>query len=124
MASDPKIVVLDVAGGARQIRAAGLYAKLSDYWALTKPEVNFLILITTFAGFYLASAVGPSRLRKKYFLSSRAKRGICFSSRLPRNSRFLGQTPPFGMTSREFFRSLLVDSGSCSSLTGCWARCS
>jgi len=29
---------------------------LSDYWALTKPEVNFLILITTFVGFYLASA--------------------------------------------------------------------
>jgi heme o synthase len=25
---------------------------LSDYWALTKPEVNFLILITTFVGFY------------------------------------------------------------------------
>ena len=24
---------------------------LSDYWALTKPEVNFLILITTFVGF-------------------------------------------------------------------------
>jgi protoheme IX farnesyltransferase len=31
-------------------------ALLSDYWALTKPEVNFLILITTFVGFYLASA--------------------------------------------------------------------
>jgi protoheme IX farnesyltransferase len=29
---------------------------LSDYWALTKPEVNFLILITTSVGFYLASA--------------------------------------------------------------------
>jgi protoheme IX farnesyltransferase len=29
---------------------------LSDCWALTKPEVNFLILITTFGGFYLASA--------------------------------------------------------------------
>ena len=29
---------------------------LSDYWVLTKPEVNFLILITTFVGFYLASA--------------------------------------------------------------------
>jgi protoheme IX farnesyltransferase len=29
---------------------------LSDYWALTKPEVNFLILITTFVGFYLAPA--------------------------------------------------------------------
>src|SRR5580765_8033316 len=26
---------------------------LSDYWALTKPEVNFLILITTAIGFYL-----------------------------------------------------------------------
>jgi protoheme IX farnesyltransferase len=31
-------------------------ALLVDYWALTKPEVNFLILITTFVGFYLASA--------------------------------------------------------------------
>jgi protoheme IX farnesyltransferase len=29
---------------------------LSDYWALTKPEVNFLIVIATFVGFYLASA--------------------------------------------------------------------
>jgi len=29
---------------------------VSDYWALTKPEVNFLILITTFAGFYLGRA--------------------------------------------------------------------
>jgi heme o synthase len=29
---------------------------LLDYWALTKPEVNFMILITTFVGFYLASA--------------------------------------------------------------------
>jgi protoheme IX farnesyltransferase len=29
---------------------------LSDYWALTKPEVNFLILITTGVGFYLGCA--------------------------------------------------------------------
>jgi len=34
---------------------------VADYWALTKPEVNFLILITTFAGFYLATPAGPSR---------------------------------------------------------------
>jgi len=46
--------------------------------------------------------------RKKYFLSSRAKRGICFSSRLIRKNRFLGQTPPFGMTWSEFFRRLLT----------------
>jgi protoheme IX farnesyltransferase len=34
---------------------------VADYWALTKPEVNFLILITTFAGFYLATPAGPNR---------------------------------------------------------------
>src|SRR5438045_2525679 len=26
---------------------------LADYWTLTKPEVNSLIVVTTFAGFYL-----------------------------------------------------------------------
>lgn len=30
--------------------------KLADYWMLTKPEVNFLVLISTLAGFYLGSA--------------------------------------------------------------------
>jgi heme o synthase len=39
-----------------QERDFGASTLLSDYWALTKPEVNFLILITTFVGFYLASA--------------------------------------------------------------------
>lgn len=29
--------------------------KLSDYWVLTKPEVNLLVLASTLAGFYLAS---------------------------------------------------------------------
>jgi len=37
-------------------RHSGGPTLLSDYWALTKPEVNFLILVTTFVGFYLASA--------------------------------------------------------------------
>jgi protoheme IX farnesyltransferase len=41
---------------AVQERQLGGSTLLSDYWALTKPEVNFLILITTFVGFYLASA--------------------------------------------------------------------
>lgn len=36
-------------------RFAG-FKLLSDYWALTKPEVNFLILITTLAGFYWGCA--------------------------------------------------------------------
>jgi heme o synthase len=63
MAFDPKIAVFDVAGGPRQIRAPDVYATLSDYWALTKPEVNFLILITTFAGFYLAPELASGGLR-------------------------------------------------------------
>ncbi len=37
-------------------------AVLADYWTLTKPEVNFLILITTFAGFYLASPASHWRI--------------------------------------------------------------
>jgi heme o synthase len=38
-----------------------LHTALGDYWALTKPEVNFLILITTGAAFYLGyPAQSPS----------------------------------------------------------------
>ena len=36
-----------------------------DYWALTKPEINFLIAIATFAGFYLAC---PTQLHAFPFL--------------------------------------------------------
>jgi heme o synthase len=46
----------ELSSTAVQERYFGGYTLLSDYWALTKPEVNFLILITTFVGFYLASA--------------------------------------------------------------------
>ena len=60
MATEPTIAALNtaldavsVAPGLRQTRSSRLFAVISDYWALTKPEVNFLILITTFAGFYL-----------------------------------------------------------------------
>lgn len=28
---------------------------LADYWTLTKPEVNFLVLVSALVGFYLAS---------------------------------------------------------------------
>lgn len=41
----------------------GTLAVIRDYLALTKPEVNFLILVTTFAGFYLASGAGPGGFR-------------------------------------------------------------
>ena len=41
---------------AAQARPFGESTLLSDYWALTKPEVNFLIVITTLVGFCLAPA--------------------------------------------------------------------
>src|SRR5271168_4895493 len=49
-------VLAEPSSTALQARHIGVSTLLSDYWALTKPEVNFLILITTFVGFYLASA--------------------------------------------------------------------
>ena len=50
--SGPSIVTEQLASSrARDGRFAD--STLSDYWALTKPEVNFLILITTGVGFYL-----------------------------------------------------------------------
>jgi heme o synthase len=50
--SGPSIVTEQLASSrAQEGRFAG--STLSDYWALTKPEVNFLILITTGVGFYL-----------------------------------------------------------------------
>jgi protoheme IX farnesyltransferase len=39
-----------------------LRSKLGDYYTLTKPEVNLLILMTTSAGYYLACP-GPLRIR-------------------------------------------------------------
>jgi heme o synthase len=54
MATEPIVAALDLSVGQQHRRAHPTV--LSDYWALTKPEVNFLIVITTFAGFYLGSA--------------------------------------------------------------------
>jgi heme o synthase len=54
MATEPILGALDVSAG-RHSRCADS-TRVADYWALTKPEVNFLILITTFAGFYLGCA--------------------------------------------------------------------
>src|SRR5882762_8195992 len=49
--SGPSIVTELSPSGRQEHRLVG--STLSDYWALTKPEVNFLILITTGVGFYL-----------------------------------------------------------------------
>src|ERR1700675_1222128 len=49
--SGPSIVTEQLASSRAQDRRFW-GSTLSDYWALTKPEVNFLILITTAVGFY------------------------------------------------------------------------
>src|ERR1700729_2069522 len=59
MATESKIALLNVAPIAQRTPASRLFATIFEYWALTKPEVNFLILITTFAGFYLALGTKP-----------------------------------------------------------------
>ena len=53
MATEPVLTALEVSAVPRRPLSGSTV--LSDYWALTKPEVNFLILVTTFAGFYLGS---------------------------------------------------------------------
>ena len=56
MATEPILIIIITAEGTaagRQPWFAGWLAAAPDYWALTKPEVNFLIVISTFAGFYL-----------------------------------------------------------------------
>jgi protoheme IX farnesyltransferase len=47
--------------GAHTTDRMTLRSKLRDYYALTKPEVNLLILMTTSAGYYLATR-GPLRI--------------------------------------------------------------
>jgi len=49
MATESSIGALEAAAAQRADLVRSKV--LADYWALTKPEVNFLIVITTFAGF-------------------------------------------------------------------------
>jgi heme o synthase len=58
VAAERAASILDVTRAPLRSRNASGLAAISDRWALTKPEVNFLILLTTFAGFYLASPPG------------------------------------------------------------------
>jgi len=55
MPTDPTLTALEVAANVRPHCVVQSNSALADYWALTKPEVNFLIAITVFAGFCLGS---------------------------------------------------------------------
>jgi protoheme IX farnesyltransferase len=64
MATEHTVAAIDLATPEVSPRLRGRALRvLGDYWALTKPEVNFLILVTTFAGFYLASKPGSDGFR-------------------------------------------------------------
>jgi protoheme IX farnesyltransferase len=64
MATEHTVAAIDLATPQVSPRLRGRALRvLGDYWALTKPEVNFLILVTTFAGFYLASKPGSDGFR-------------------------------------------------------------
>jgi heme o synthase len=53
MATEPILAALDVQ--VQHPRSLARPNVLSDYWSLTKPEINFLIAVTTAAGFWMAS---------------------------------------------------------------------
>ena len=64
MATEHTVAAIDLVAQQASPRVRGRTLRvLGDYWALTKPEVNFLILITTLAGFYLASQPGSDGFR-------------------------------------------------------------
>lgn len=54
---------LEIGPVAQSSRLSALCGVIRDLWTLTKPEVNFLIAIATFAGFYLGCAGQPNPLR-------------------------------------------------------------
>ncbi len=47
---------MSIATTAPQPSPRGPSAATADYWAMTKPDINFLIAIVTFAGFLPGSA--------------------------------------------------------------------
>jgi heme o synthase len=65
MATDSSIAVFEASPVAEQRLAVRFYSAAADYWALTKPEINFLIAIATFTGFYVGC---PAQLHGFPFL--------------------------------------------------------
>jgi protoheme IX farnesyltransferase len=61
MATEPILAVLDVA--VQRPSSLVRSGVISDYWALTKPEINFLIAFTTAAGFWMGAPATLSHFR-------------------------------------------------------------
>ena len=54
MATEPILAALDIAA-VRRPNGLARSSILSNYWSLTKPEVNFLIVITAAAGYWMGA---------------------------------------------------------------------
>ncbi len=82
MPTDSGTAVFEESSVAPQPFAVRFYSAAADYWALTKPEINFLIAIATFTGFYLgcpaqlhgfstvlvaSSAAAPNQYDERHF---------------------------------------------------------
>jgi heme o synthase len=56
---DPNLTGSAQVSGKALAFATRIYSTISDCWTLTKPEVNFLIALATFTGFYLGHVHQP-----------------------------------------------------------------
>src|SRR5713101_6674339 len=106
MATEPILAVLDAAEVQRR-HGLARSSVLSDYWSLTKPEVNFLIAVTVAAGFWMGA---PASLA--HFPWSSLLHTLCVSES---HSPLLA---PF-----TWLLQLIFSRACCRSLL-CWAICS
>src|SRR5258705_551824 len=60
MAREPVLAVSDAAVVLSRPSAGSTL--VSDYWAMTKPEISFMVAVTTAAGFYMGSSATPSHV--------------------------------------------------------------
>ena len=68
MAMQPTIAILRGAPVPARTKIAAVYAAAASYWALTKPDVNLLVLVSAFVGFRLAlGASSPLLLLQALF---------------------------------------------------------
>src|SRR5690349_25168715 len=54
----PDVTATATSSRRARVVSAGATSRLVDFYELTKPRMNFLVVITTMVGFYMASPAG------------------------------------------------------------------
>jgi protoheme IX farnesyltransferase len=62
----------DIVSGVRQEPAARARTSIADYVALTKPRLNFLVVATSAAGYYLGAPSAPNLLQMTFAVAGTA----------------------------------------------------